>query len=267
MKIAQPGTAALPVLFIGDSFTQGTEVSSDGLYFEVFEKNSGERYAVSAAGVGGFSTAQEYMLLQKVFPSTKPRVVFWQLTGNDLPENVFAGTDISTVQKPRPYYDPVSGSFAMHTPALWLLQHSELAKYTYGELMKIERSHPFGLNRLIRLFSRERSAQENVQITRRGLEVMGSLLARAQAEYPGTVFVGFSVEREPDADYRAVFESRHALYIPDFPGKMQTTDPGRKLDCAPIDSHWNHEGNQVAARLLRDFADHHLQNRAGTARP
>ena len=64
MKIAQPGTAALPVLFIGDSFTQGTEVSSEGLYFEVFEKNSGGRYAASAAGVGGFSTAQEYMLLQ-----------------------------------------------------------------------------------------------------------------------------------------------------------------------------------------------------------
>ena len=37
----------LPVLFVGNSFTQGTEVSNGALYYDVFEKNAGGRYAVS----------------------------------------------------------------------------------------------------------------------------------------------------------------------------------------------------------------------------
>ena len=252
----------LPVLFLGDSITQGTETSSDGLYYEVFEKGGGGRFAVSASGGGGFGTAQEFLLLQKVYPLVKPAIVFWQLSTNDAGENVFTGTDISTVQKPRPYYDPGSDSFTTRNPALWLLQHSELSKYMYGELMKIERSRPFGLSQLTSWLLPGQNL-DPAEVTRRGLGVMERLLAKARKAYPDTWFIGFNAFETFDDEYRTVFERQGAAYIPSLAKAMQSSGAGRRLDCAPVDAHWNHEGNRVAAALLLGFVDRALLTHPG----
>lgn len=251
LQRTQPNTV-IPVLFLGDSFTQGTETSSDGLYYEVFEKNGAGRFAVSAAGGGGFGTAQEFLFLQKVYPLMKPEIVFWQLTSNDVGENVFIGTDIGTVQKPRPYFDAGNDRFVILNPALWLLQHSELSKYLYGEFQKNRRA------KLLEIAppAGQLPTAQNVpqtQVTRQGLEVMEHLLAKARKAYPGTWFVGFNVSEQFDDDYQAIFLRQGAAYLPKFSQKMQAVAAGRRLDCAPVDSHWNHEGNRVAAMLLLDF--------------
>ena len=255
LKAAPPAASGgLRVLFLGDSFTQGTETSTDGLYFEVFEKIGAGRYAVSAAGIGGFNTAQEYRLLEKVLPVAAPKIVFWQLSSNDISENVHAGTDISTVQKPRLYYDPASDSFAIRNPAWWPLQHSELAKYLYGELMKIERGHPFGLNKMIGWVAPLPAAPAS-EVTRRGLLVMERLLAKAMKAHPEIRFVGFSADGGYDSEYRAVFAGQGAAYITGLAKQVRAASAGQRIDCAPIDSHWNHLGNRVAASALLDYAN------------
>ena len=177
--------SGIPVLFIGNSMTQGTEVSTGRLYYDVFEKSAAGHYAVSAAGVGGFSTAQEYLLLKKVFDQVKPRIVFWQMSTNDVGENVYAGIDISTVQKPRTYYDPQSDTFTLRDPALWVLEHSDLAKYLYGELMKIDRSHPFGLGTAIGWITEFKRKVPVDQIEPRGLQVVKTLVGKAISAHPG----------------------------------------------------------------------------------
>ena len=244
----------LPVLFVGDSFTQGTEVSNGALYYDVFEKNAGGRYAVSAAGVGGFSTAQEYVLLNKVFDLMKPRIVFWQMSDNDVAENVYIGTDISTVQEPRTYYDPQHDLFTLRNPAVWILQHSDAAKYLYGELLKVDRSHPFGMQTAITWLTSAGASTPVEQVERRGLEVAGTLIKKAINAHPNIRFIGFSGGLQYDGDYKRLFEQHGGLYVAALATRMRTVSPAR-LDCGPIDFHWNHEGNRIAGELLLQYLD------------
>ena len=248
------GANAVPVLFLGDSFTQGTETSTDGMYFEVFEKSGNGRYAVSAAGIGGFSTVQEFRLLEKVYPVVQPKLVFWQLSTNDVGENVHTGTDISTVQRPRLYYDLETDRFAIHNPALWLLQHSELFKYLFGEMVKIQRVRPFGLDTLVKWWSPPPQVPAG-EINRRGLQVMERMVAKAVQTYPGTKFAGFGADGGFDAEYRAIFERQGAAYLSGLAGQIRAQAAGRPIDCAPLDTHWNHHGNRVAAAVLLDHAN------------
>jgi len=254
-RVPATGKGGTTVLFVGDSFTQGTEVSSNALYYEIFEQASGGRYAVAAAGAGGFSTAQEYLLLEKVFQTIRPRIVFWQLTGNDLPENVYTGTDISAVQKPRAYYDPASDSFHLRNPSLWLLRHSELAKYVYGEMLKIERTRPFGLSSLISWLTPADDPSRSDHITRHGLKVMQELIGKARKAHPETLFIGFSVDSTWDKQYQTAFESQGALYFAGLPEKISKAGRGERLDCAPVDPHWNHAGNRVAGEVLLQLTE------------
>lgn len=244
----------LPVLFVGDSFTQGTEVSSGDLYYDVFEKNGGGHYAVWAAGVGGFSTAQEYLLLNKVFDLVKPRIIIWQMSDNDVAENVYIGTDISTVQKPRTYYDPLRDSFALRNPAVWILQHSEAAKYLYGELMKVDRSHPFGMQSAVVWLTTSDSSTPIEQVERRGLEVARTLIKKAINAHPNTLFIGFDSGLQYDRDYQQLVEQQGGLYVSALTARMRKVSPAR-LDCGPIDSHWNRQGNRIAGELLLQYLD------------
>jgi len=265
-RVPAAGRSGTPVLFLGDSFTQGTEVSSGSLYYDVFEQASGGRFAVAAAGAGGFGTAQQYLLMEKVFAAVQPRVVFWQLTSNDVGENVYTGTDISGVQRLRPFYAAGADRFEMRNPSLWLLRHSELAKYVYGELLKIERSRPFGLTRVISWFTPADDPARSARITREGLQVMEKLVAKARRAHPDTIFIGFSVDSSYDEAYRAAFETQGALYFSGLPAQVQKAGAGARLDCAPVDAHWNHAGNRVAGQVLLQLADQALQGKLPATR-
>ena len=245
---SQSGTT---VLFLGDSYTQGTEVSTDRLYYTVFEAKSNGRYRVYAAGVGGYGTPQEYLLLKKVVGAANPKVLFWQLSSNDVAENVFHGRDLSTVQKPRPYYDPASTTFTVRDPSTWILQHSELAKYTFGELLKIDRKFELGLHRLLLLGGNVDAKQAANRLARR-LDVMDRLVGRVVREHPGLIVIGFAVDEMSPAAYRQIFEKHGALFVSDLPASIRRS--GARIDCAPVDSHWNHEGNRIAGRLLLEYA-------------
>lgn len=258
MKVPRSASGTT-VLFLGDSFTQGTEVSTDQLYYSVFEAKSNGRYRVYAAGVGGYGTPQEYLLLKKVVEAANPRVLFWQLTSNDVAENVFHGRDLSTVQKPRPYYDPATSRFTIRNPSTWILQHSELAKYALGELLKIDRRHEFGLYRLLLLGSNV-DATEAAQREARGLDVMDRLVGRVVREHPGVKVIGFAADETSPAAYRQIFEKHGALFVPDLPRSIRR--PGARVDCAPVDSHWNHEGNRVAGELLLEFVLENVRHAA-----
>lgn len=255
LKLARVNSSSsLRVLFIGDSFTQGTEVSSDGMYYEWFERLGAGRFAVSAAGMGGFNTVQQYRLLERVYAQAAPKIVFWQLTSNDVGENVYIGTDISSVQKPRLYYDLPTDSFVIRNPSLWLLQHSDLTKYLYGELTKIQRVSPFGLHLLTGWLSPPASLPQD-EVVLQGLLVMERMVGKAVRSHPGTMFVGFAVDDMYENEYRAIFERQGAFYYAGMSAQMRDQGEGQRIDCAPVDSHWNHHGNKVAATLLLGAAE------------
>ena len=77
--------AAADVVFIGDSFTEATQVSDD----DTFVRRVGSATGLSVVNLGrsGYGPQQELLVLKKYGLTYKPRFVVWQLfEGNDLQE-------------------------------------------------------------------------------------------------------------------------------------------------------------------------------------
>ena len=250
----QPGNFTR-ILFIGDSHTHAHEVSTGAAYYDHVDRLLTWPHRVWAAGAGGYGTVQEYQLLRRLFGEVKPDIVVWQTTGNDVGENVFTGTDTSTVQRPRPYLDSETGIITLRNPSLWLLEHSELTKFLYGEFAKLDRRLGLGLlvafNRLFRA-----GAPDNAQVEVAGLRVMEILVARAVREYPSTRFIGFSADSLYERAYREAFTRAGAAWL-NLVSDRVAAGPGR-TDCLPVDGHWNHNGNERAGAVIAELLDQAL---------
>lgn len=96
------------VLVLGDSFVEGAEVPVEATVSRVLEKNLNEvlddPVQTINAGVGGFGTAQEYLLLREEGIKYQPDVtvvVFYM--GNDITNNGFRLKDGPT-ERDKPFY-------------------------------------------------------------------------------------------------------------------------------------------------------------------
>ena len=62
------------IMFLGDSFVWGLDAEATERFSEILKLRIPD-YKILAAGVSGFGTDQEYLLLQKLWPKVKPAVV------------------------------------------------------------------------------------------------------------------------------------------------------------------------------------------------
>ena len=102
------------VLFVGDSFTNGTGVSTGLAYYDVVEELAEGRLRIFASGIRNYGTSQERMLIEAIFDQVRPDLIVWQLTENDAIDNRFILDDEipTNNRRPRPYLDLESGRYA-----------------------------------------------------------------------------------------------------------------------------------------------------------
>lgn len=62
------------ILFLGDSFVWGLDSEADERFSDLLKPRISD-YKILTAGVSGYGTDQEYLLLQKLWPKIKPAVV------------------------------------------------------------------------------------------------------------------------------------------------------------------------------------------------
>lgn len=133
------------VLFVGDSFTEGSQVEEDELFSRRLERAL-PGVECWNAGVGGYSTVQVLLALPDQLEAWQPDVVVLTVYDNDLQDNLmpyFAGLG------PRPYArvdgnavqietEAPAGAFErflMPAPgALWLYEHSALYRTLHKHL-------------------------------------------------------------------------------------------------------------------------------------
>ncbi len=241
------------VLFLGDSYTHAHEVSSGQAYYDVFETMAGGDVSVFSVGVGGYGTLQEFMALEIAYDQIKPDVVIWQLSGNDVENNVFEYEKTSLAnnnQRPRPYLDLHTGKIEIMNPGFFLLQQSDLTRFLFQKFLMIDQKFKLGLIEKLKqaLYPR---GEKRKDFQRQGLEVLNRLLNKAQKKYPDTRFYGFNVGGGYDQEFEQIFVQNGAGYFPLFHEYVRQVE---KTDCRPFDSHWNHLGNRVAGKaLLRLF--------------
>jgi hypothetical protein len=125
------------VLFLGDSFVWGAD-SEVGERFSDMLKPALPAYKILAAGVSGYGTDQEYLLLRRLWPKVKPAVVVLIFCAdNDRLDNT---TNIRYASYQKPYFatqpdgslvlmgEPVPESQLLYIQHYWLVRHLWLAR-------------------------------------------------------------------------------------------------------------------------------------------
>lgn len=202
--------------------------------------------------MSGYGHAQEYLMLQTVYPRVRPDIVVWQLTNNDVRDNVYLFDRRALVggaKRSKPYYDPYADKMEMIYPGGWLLKHSRLYGFLFRGAIVIDDTYQLGI--LKKIETRRRPRGDNLRaFHERWLRVLEALLKKAMAEYPQTRFYGFSVNAELDTEYRNIFQGAGAVYLPAFYERVNRVEG---TDCAPQDYHWTRLGHEVAGRVLVEF--------------
>jgi len=134
------------MLFIGDSFVWGVDAEANERFTDLLRSRISNT-AIVNAGVSGYGTDQEYLLLQRIWPTFQPAVVVLIFcTANDRLDN---GTNVRYDGYQKPYFataadgtlmlrgQPVPKSRQLYIKQDWLVRHLWLARvvaFAYVEI-------------------------------------------------------------------------------------------------------------------------------------
>jgi hypothetical protein len=134
------------MLFIGDSFVWGVDAEADERFTDLLRSHN-SNFRIVNAGISGYGTDQEYLLLQRIWPTIQPNVVVLIFcTANDRLDN---GTNIRYDGYQKPYFasapdgrlvlrgQPVPTSRQLYIKQNWLGKHLWLARlgaFAYVEI-------------------------------------------------------------------------------------------------------------------------------------
>ncbi|MET0707812.1 MAG: SGNH/GDSL hydrolase family protein [Tardiphaga sp.] len=229
------------ILFLGDSFVWGLDAEADERFSDLLRRRISS-HKIVAAGVSGFGTDQEYLLLQRLWPKIEPAVVVLMFcTQNDRQDN---STNIRYEGYQKPYFvtapdgslelrgQPVPKSRLQVIKEDWLVRNLWLARLASAVNLKLRHpqlSVPDPTERLVgrlRDFVQARGARFLVGLQYRDEDLMRYLQAEKIS------FVGFD-----GADF--------------YPG-------------AAAGTHWTPAGHRlVAERVLGLLSDNNIVQAGG----
>ncbi|MEK7257642.1 MAG: SGNH/GDSL hydrolase family protein [Bacteroidota bacterium] len=242
------------VLFLGDSYTASIEVSNEKSFFNRLKDSLG--IEVFAYGHAGFSTLQEYLVLDEWVDKIRPDAVVWQVCSNDFIDN-YAPLEIRCgykVGERRPYLKPGDGIFYRRPLSFWQKIKERLHFFKWLE----ERWDKAKLS----LLGKEKRVGEywiatekrayppfdgSVRMTE---EIVGKIKKRLP---PGTPLLAFSADvYQPQLDeFKRIFEM-HGFPFTEVPARsVERAAVEQKLVVKAVDGyHWNELGHEVIAREL-----------------
>ena len=150
LRDEEPSLGGKPtIVFLGDSFVWGLDSEADERFSDLLKPRIPD-YNILAAGVSGFGTDQEYLLLQRIWPKVKPAVVVLIFCAqNDRDDN---SRSLYYFNYYKPYFatqpdgslqlmgQPVPRSHLMYFRDNWLVHNLWLARLATNAYMRLR--HP-----------------------------------------------------------------------------------------------------------------------------
>jgi hypothetical protein len=218
------------ILFLGDSFVWGLDAEPHERFSELLKPRIAS-HKILAAGISGYGTDQEYLLLQKLWPQVNPAIVVLVFCAmNDRGDN---STNIRYEGYHKPYFatapdgslelrgQPVPLSRLQYINEVWWVRNSWLARLANAAYLKIR--YP---------------KLEVPDPTERLVDRIAQLVTANGAKF----FVGLQ-----SADHELVrhLQGRRISFVsldgaPFYPG-------------ASVGGHWTPEGHKVVADRLFDL--------------
>ena len=146
---------AQKIFIIGDSVVRGnTELNqSMPLYLFKYLLQTGKKFSIYNGGIPGYGTDQEFVLFNKMLKKSKPDLVFWFITTNDIYDNndrpLFVIKENKLKQIPGFYNGLYLKGVLSKTFPTGLIEKSMLANYVLDSVGKINFYHKTKKNEII----------------------------------------------------------------------------------------------------------------------
>jgi lysophospholipase L1-like esterase len=251
------------VLVFGDSFVFGVGVDEEHLFTTRLEQRlqGAERYEVVNAGVSGYSTDQEYVLLQELGPALAPDAVVLIACDNDFEGNT---QDFVYQRYAKPYFDLSPGGELLrrNTPTptlgpaqrvkLWLGQHSNL--WNAVRTRHSNRPYVQGALSFFQVGEARPNGADPVALTAALVIAFRDLSERLGARFV-TLNTGQRAEKTPlfhALRPRLRLAAVDYLGLEAVLGDARLRHPERNWDF-PGDPHWNVDAHELAAAVVADY--------------
>ena len=262
----------LKVLVIGDSFTLAAQVSDGEAYYDRLKERHPE-IALFVYGGSGYSSLQEYMVLDKHLEEIDPDIILWQFYLNDIKENHLelesaSGSENSLTK--RPYYQ--NGNIVSHFPAPPyfgpFVQYSHVGRRVFlvtknviPRLTDVSNSLYFNPVNL-----RYKLGDPLYPVFKDAIQVTTEIMSLVRKKAGSRTVIAFSANSRHDwtiDTFKTIANRNKMLFID---GVYQAVGAakalGETVDFAPHDYHWNSNGHRIAGDVIANyFRDHKLLER------
>jgi hypothetical protein len=261
-KFGTVNTDKPKLLVIGDSFTEALDVSDDKTYYFLIGKALG--IEVFAIGSGGYSTLQEYMVLDQFLDQIQPDLILWQFCYNDFMDNCYA-LDLKWTSGSqslrRPYWN--NGGVEYHLPKSfpWLREiantDSRLFYLVFTRLDKLL-APSLGSDRLINEIVSQGDSHRGFQQAREITRQLLQKVSERVGTIPVVVFESCTTASPfyPAVQRIAIENGMH--FVDELPGVLDREKAKGSVVNSPDDVHWNDAGHRIVAVVLEDYLRRYL---------
>ena len=260
------------VLILGDSTTEMVQVSNGEEWYAYLEKEF-DNVEWFVYGGGGYSSLQEYMVLNDYIDQIKPNLVLWQFSSNDYMDNSYAWDRKYYPYNNfgvRPYFEHGQIVYKLPLPLPFLRKYSKTADLLlalYDAKMKERaRTIPRTLIHSDKIFAPDSplTVQEQNELYRGTLEILRMARDRAR----GIPFFLFhhSASQHDDREKSLCVDAGMTC----IPGVADYLE-GQKAHGVSVevidDGHWNKAGNRYAGEYLVQYLRHNPVAQEVLAKP
>ena len=244
--------ATFRIAVLGDSYTEARQVEMDSAYWAVLERElrgcaalEGKDIEVLSFGVGGYSTAQEYLTLHHDVWGFDPNLVLLAFyPGNDIRDNSRKSAALDPFRIERPYFTLVGDSevrTSTSSVSTWrrvlyaMIHHSRILQLVNQarRALEVRRmravAHQANIGGNARIYQPPVSEEWNDawRMTEAILKLMNTEIRSHGSDFVVTI-VTTPIQVHPDNSVRRTFELAHGL--PDmFYADNRIAEHGRRL--------------------------------------
>ncbi|PIN79388.1 hypothetical protein COV16_04515 [Candidatus Woesearchaeota archaeon CG10_big_fil_rev_8_21_14_0_10_34_8] len=236
------------VFIIGDSFTSMNFVSNGEEYYAYLEEEF-EKTEFFVYGAGGYSTLQEFMILDDFIDVIKPDIILWQFSRNDFLNNYYPYESKSYFDNNRafrPYLEGNDVVYRIPRPLSALRKHSAffhylLEKYDFV-VFKIQLAKIAADLTIIEELSDEKDDALNVTV-----QIMEMVEERA-GDIPIYMFTTSHYTEYEET----ICQSVNITCVYGVAEEVEIKEE-EGLTLRVADGHWNVDGNKVAGEFLVNY--------------
>jgi lysophospholipase L1-like esterase len=250
------------ILIVGDSFTDGNEVSNNKTFWGILADNF-KNLDFYVYGGGGYGNLQEYLIIDKYIDEIKPQFLLLQFCSNDFINNDYtleSNSNRNNNGLRRPYINS-SGTIFYNNP-----KHLRLLPEFLIEYSRLFHLFNYNVEVLYYLLKQNQSVENDIERMgathegfRHSAELTKIIMQKIKKRALGVKIYAFCVDyKQPYYDeFKQLAKSEGFTFIDGIPQAIEFAENSGQITRAADKGHWNELGHKIAGeKILEYFLNH-----------